>query len=107
MPVYMDPPFRAKGKFWCHLWADTDEELHAMARRLGLKREWHQSPEKRNARWSHYDICSPAKRQLAARLGVILTDKYGPTEHVAKLEWNGVRLAQIATVRAYDNGQKE
>lgn len=31
-----------------HLIADTEEELHAMAAKLGLKREWYQS--------DHYDV---------------------------------------------------
>lgn len=49
---------------WCHLFADKAdcEELHAFARRLGLKREWFQK--------DHYDIV-PTKRALAIRLGAI------------------------------------
>jgi hypothetical protein len=26
----------------CHLFADTEEELHAMAAQIGLDRRWHQ-----------------------------------------------------------------
>ncbi|SKM81422.1 Uncharacterised protein [Mycobacteroides abscessus subsp. massiliense] len=38
---------------WSHLMADTDEELHAFAARLGLKRSWHQKP---GTAISHYDV---------------------------------------------------
>jgi len=52
----------AKG---CHLLADTLDELHAFAKRLGLKREWFQEG---NARYPHYDL-TLGKRKLAVRLG--------------------------------------
>jgi hypothetical protein len=47
-----------------HLTADTLEELHAFAKRLGLKREWFQE------HWSapHYDL-TPGKRARALELG--------------------------------------
>lgn len=38
--------------------ADTEEELHEMADRIGLKREWYQG--------DHYDI-KESKRRLAVR----------------------------------------
>lgn len=50
---------------WSHLMADTDEELHAFAAKLGLRRSWHQHP---GTALSHYDVTEP-KRQLALRLG--------------------------------------
>lgn len=50
---------------WSHLIADTEDELHAFAARLGLKRAWHQKP---GTPLSHYDVTEP-KRQLAIRLG--------------------------------------
>lgn len=52
---------------WSHLLADTDEELHAFAARLGLRRAWHQKP---GTPISHYDVTEP-KRQLALKLGAI------------------------------------
>jgi hypothetical protein len=44
-----------RGRLWCHLLADSDEELHAFAAGLGLKRAWFQ--EREAAPWKgHYDI---------------------------------------------------
>jgi hypothetical protein len=46
--------------------ADTIEELHAMASKIGLKRSWFQ-PKKR---FPHYDV-SESKRLMAIRHGAI------------------------------------
>lgn len=64
--VYVDE-MRAKfGRMiMCHLVADSDEELHAMAARIGMKFEWHQKP---GTYKSHYDIAL-GKRALAIRFG--------------------------------------
>lgn len=53
------------GKRWCHLTADTSEELHAFAARLGLKRAYCQHEDRPT---EHYDL-TPAKRAQAVRLG--------------------------------------
>lgn len=53
---------------WSHLTADTDEELHAMAELLGLRREYHQ-PSPAHSR-SHYDV-TERKRKQAIRFGAI------------------------------------
>jgi hypothetical protein len=58
---------RAKGlpaTHWAHLTADTREELHAFAARLGLRRAWFQDDK---VLW-HYDI-TPGKRVQAVHLG--------------------------------------
>lgn len=49
----------------CHMIADTEEELHTMARKIGLKREWFQNTSR-----PHYDV-SVGKRYLATRYGAI------------------------------------
>jgi Protein of unknown function (DUF4031) len=76
MAVYVDPLVdwgaiaRARGlrhTVWCHLTADTPDELHAFARRLGLRRSWFQHPD--DTRW-HYDITAP-KREAALRMGAL------------------------------------
>ena len=56
-------------KQWCHMVSDTSEdELHAFAVKLGLRREWAQLRPKASA--AHYDLV-PTKRALALRLGAI------------------------------------
>ena len=70
MPVYVDEPiFRRWGSRWCHLTADTPEELHAFAARLGLERSRFQ--RKPGRPWvDHYDIAED-KRSQAVELGAI------------------------------------
>lgn len=70
MSVYIDDAFThgSWGK-WTgggHLQADTEEELHAFAAGLGLKREWFQSHVRPEL--AHYDLTRP-KREQAIRLG--------------------------------------
>jgi len=50
-----------------HMIADTDEELHAMAARIGMARKHHQAPPKHD---SHYDIAM-SKRALAIAAGAV------------------------------------
>lgn len=79
MSVYVDEPFCLQareaqafrvgakhGHKWSHMWADTHEELHAMAQRIGMKREWFQD----KPRFPHYDLV-PTRRAHAIRLGAI------------------------------------
>lgn len=55
----------------CHLIADTIEELHEFAARLGLKRQWFQH----NSSCPHYDLTA-GRRAMAVQLGVTeLADK--------------------------------
>ena len=54
--------------------ADTDEELHEMALKIGMKLEWFQC--KPRAPWqNHYDV-TKSKRALAVKSGAIETDIY-------------------------------
>ena len=70
MTVYVDDmaaPFQPKHRpgrtyLMCHMIADDDEELHAMARRIGVARKWFQG--------DHYDIAK-SKRALAVRYGAV------------------------------------
>lgn len=97
MTVYVDDMRRRFGRMiMCHMWADSDQELHAFARRLGLQRSWHQAPPA--ARWSHYDI-SLTKKAEALAMGAVLTDKYGPLEHLARRAGDKKKLKQIRACR--------
>lgn len=67
MTVYVDDMKAKYGRLiMCHMLADTDEELHAMADKIGVSRQWWQSPEKTSG--SHYDIAL-SKRALAVQAG--------------------------------------
>lgn len=63
MSVYVDDMRARFGRMiLCHMIADSDDELHAMAAAIGVARKWHQG--------DHYDICL-TKRAEAVRLGAI------------------------------------
>lgn len=65
MGVYVDNAMLKYGRMkMSHLIADTLEELHAMAKAIGIQRKWFQA----NASFPHYDICKE-KRALALSLG--------------------------------------
>jgi hypothetical protein len=71
--VYVDDAF-VEGRWgrWTgggHMQADTLEELHAMAERLGLQRAWFQS--KPSKPWhDHYDL-GQVSRERAIQLGAV------------------------------------
>jgi hypothetical protein len=68
MPVYVDNMRASFGRMvMCHMLADTDSELHAMADNIGVARRWHQAPPKHD---SHYDIAL-SKRAIAVAAGAI------------------------------------
>lgn len=69
MTVYVDDMRAPFGRLiMCHMLADTDDELHAMADRIGVARRWWQSPAKTSG--SHYDIAL-SKRALAVTAGAV------------------------------------
>ena len=108
MTVYVDD---VRHKFrhmtMCHMWADTLPELLGMARRIGVQRKWLQEPPK--ASWVHFDI-SLGKKDLARKYGAVLTDKFGPLEHLARIDiasgdpermkYGQAKLQQIEAARA-------
>ena len=75
--VYVDDMRAHLGRMvMCHMLADTDEELHEMASKIGVARRWHQ---KSGTPQSHYDICL-SKRAIAVRLGASEIDRTGVAE---------------------------
>lgn len=65
MTVYVDNAYIPwKGMKMCHMIADSEEELHDMASKIGLKRSWFQ----KNHSIPHYDV-STSKRVTAVLMG--------------------------------------
>lgn len=71
MAIYVDDEQLAwRGRVWCHMVADTPDELHAFAARLGLKRSWFQSASV----YPHYDV-TISVRARALQMGAVLADR--------------------------------
>lgn len=86
MAVYVDRLFKVEQQCWCHMICDGDLfELHEMAERIGLKREWFQV-----ARVPHYDLV-PSKRALALKGGAIEIDgqSLSAIRRAWMLRWHG------------------
>lgn len=67
MVVYVDDMYKYpmgefRGMKMSHMIADTEEELHEMAKKIGIARRWYQG--------DHYDIAM-SKRALAIELGAV------------------------------------
>jgi hypothetical protein len=92
MSVYVDPVMAHGGSKtfrWersCHMYADTLEELHAMARAIGMRREWFQAKDK----LPHYDLV--ATRRTAAV-------EHGAVEHT--------REQMVQFMRSHGGGSQE
>lgn len=73
MTIYVDDSFipaklpGMRPAIWCHLTADTKDELHAFARSIGLRRSWFQ--DKARGLW-HYDITKTV-RIKAVKAGAV------------------------------------
>lgn len=71
MAVYVDNMNATFGRMkMCHMFADTDAELLAMADKIGVARRWHQYP---GTIKSHFDICL-SKKVLAIQHGAAEID---------------------------------
>lgn len=77
MAVYVDrlrPCIKSGAWKWdksCHLLADSLEELHAFARKIGMKRAWFQN----DGGHPHYDL-NQSRRAVAVNKGAIeITDE--------------------------------
>lgn len=96
MAVYVDSesiPWR--GRAWCHLVADTLEELHSFAKQLGLKRQWFQH----RSFYPHYDV-TMLVRQRALHLGAIDADRETIIQCCKQMRAEMIQLAQSAAACA-------
>ncbi|XAI97152.1 DUF4031 domain-containing protein [Dolichospermum phage Dfl-JY45] len=81
MSVYVDDMRKRFGRMiMCHMLADSDSELHAMADRIGVSRKYHQKP---GTLHSHYDIAL-SKRTAALAAGAIAIDRRGVADLIAR-----------------------
>ncbi|MBB6365261.1 DUF4031 domain-containing protein [Xanthomonas sp. PPL568] len=76
MAVYIDDAVHPwRGQRWGHLLADTLDELHAMAARLGIPRRAFQN----KLSGAHYDVPA-ALREEAIRLGAVPVSRHSDRE---------------------------
>ena len=81
MAVYVDSELIPCGRMkMSHLVADTLDELHSMADRLGLKRKWFQTSQ---SGIPHYDICA-SYREHAIAMGAIEIDRRGMVDFIRR-----------------------
>lgn len=97
MSVYVDPPAWPLGRMkMCHMISDSDDELHAMADKIGVARGWFQGWDKH--KYGHYDICK-SKRTIAIKYGAIEIDRRTCVKIVARMS-----EARTAAVKGDRNG---
>lgn len=71
MAIYIDKKKSKFGKMvMCHMLADSIEELHSMANKLGLKPSWFQ-----NRKTPHYDICKSMRLKALAYGAIEISNK--------------------------------
>ena len=85
MSVFVDCAENSLGRMkMCHMIADTPEELHSMAQRIGMRREWFQPRS-----FPHYDVAK-GRRVEAIRLGAIECDRRTFVGHLRRIRECGV-----------------
>jgi hypothetical protein len=78
--VYVDPEFRCgrrPGWKWptsSHMYADSPEELHAFALKIGLRRTWASDYTQPGSLVLHYDL-NATRRAAALAGGAVETDR--------------------------------
>ena len=93
MAVYVDDAVTLwRGQRWAHLMADTLDELHAFAARLGLPRRAFQN----KTSGAHYDVPAPMREQAIA-LGAVAISR-----HVDR----AMVRAVIANAKAQGRGER-
>lgn len=79
MAVYVDNARNPYGRMkMSHLLADSVQELHRFAARIGLKREWFQGKD-----IPHYDL-NKNKREHALEAGAVAASKYDIADLIRK-----------------------
>lgn len=93
MSVYVDDAITPwRGHRWAHMMADTLDELHALAGRLGIPRRAFQD----KASGAHYDLTEEL-REEALRLGAIAISRHRDRDQLravirnARSQWSGAQ----------------
>lgn len=87
MPVYVDdlmtciPNANWRWPKSCHLIADSVDELHVFAQRIGMKRTWFQN----DSRLPHYDL-NENRRRAAVKQGAVELDRRGFVNKMRELQ---------------------
>ena len=93
MTVYVDDAVTLwRGQRWAHLMADTLDELHAMAARLGVPRHAFQN----RTSGAHYDVTAMLREQAIA-LGAVPISRHTD---------RALMRAVIANARAQGRGER-
>jgi hypothetical protein len=101
MSVYVDPMVNygkrigRAGPMWCHMIADTLDELHALAQRIGLRRSWFQN----HGRTPHYDIGTERVRALAIVHGALDCVRRAPAAHSRSARLTSIPLLSYTILR--------
>ena len=77
----------------CHMLSENLDELHEMARLIGMKREWFQTSPV-----PHYDICQ-AKRRIAIGYGAVEIDRRRTVEIMRHLRASVPHLCRPSRVK--------
>lgn len=86
MSVYVDKAiYKYRRMIMCHMVADSPAELHAMARKIGVRRRWYQA----DASTPHYDVCK-SKRALAVGAGAVECDRNAFVAALRRIRASGV-----------------
>ncbi len=108
MAVYIDDlAVLLRGRRMCHMAADSLEELHAMAEKVGIGREWFHDGDtpinKRLRLHSHYDV-NLRESKLVIEQGAIVVQAadmvyrlvwgHFPNKGSVLLSWEGSKLAR-------------
>lgn len=97
MGVYVDRAENALGRMkMCHMLADSLDELHAMADRIGLKRAWFQPNSS-----PHYDV-SKERRKLAIQYGAVEVTNKELVAVIKRLRAQRLTAAVIEKVKRGD-----
>ncbi|MNL20613.1 hypothetical protein D3C87_1418700 [compost metagenome] len=96
MTVYVDNMNASYGRMkMFHMLADSDEELLAMADKIGVQRRWHQNP---GTIKSHFDICT-SKREKAVAFGAVEIDYPTGVAKIMKVRREGTTTTSADQVR--------